>query len=147
MERIMELVANIWPIVDQMTGVVQRFLFRGYALDATDQEISTVLNILARSDYRTAQIVKVPDNYQLSSEHGTISGAVEVAMFNQYMHNIIEDTLTATEKSFANMNNYGIGVDGPLIPEALTFPAEPYLVTTFLMEQPNGELIPHLKAR
>ncbi|WP_250163300.1 hypothetical protein [Psychrobacter sp. WY6] len=34
----MELVANVWPIVDQMTGVVQRFLFRAYALDATDQE-------------------------------------------------------------------------------------------------------------
>mgnify|MGYP007084428859 CR=1 FL=1 len=143
----MELVANIWPIVDQMTGVVQRFLFRAYALDATDQEISTVLTVLSRSDYRTAKVVKIPENYKLNSEHGTISGAVEIAMFNQYMHNIIESTLTAAEKSFAEMENFGIGVDGPLIPDALTFPPEPYLVTTYLMEQPNGELIPHLKAR
>ena len=142
----MELVANIWPIVDQMTGIVQRFLFRAYALEANDQEISTVLTILARSDYRTAEVVKIPDNYKLSSEYGTISGAVEVGMFNQYMHSILEDTLIATEKSFANMNNYGIGIDGPLIPEALTFPAEPYLVTTYLIELPSGELIPHLKA-
>lgn len=142
----MELVANVWPIVDQMTGIIQRFLFRAYALDATDQEISTVLTTLARSDYRTAQVEKIPDNYKLSSEHGTMSGAVEVAMFNQYMHSILEDTLIATEKSFANMNNYGIGVDGPLIPEALTFPAEPYLVTTYLIELPSGELIPHIKA-
>lgn len=142
----MELVANVWPIVDQMTGVVQRFLFRAYALDAADQEISTVLNILARSDYRTAQVVKIPDNYKLSSEHGTMSGAVEVGMFNQYMHSILEDTLIASEKSFANMDNYGIGLDGPLIPEALKFPAEPYLVTTYLIELPSGELIPHLKA-
>ena len=142
----MELVANVWPIVDQMTGVVQRFLFRAYALDVTDQEISTVLTILARSDYRTAQVEKIPDNYQLSSEHGAISGAVEVGMFNQYMHSILEDTLIAAEKSFADMNNYGIGVDGPLIPEALTFPPDPYLVTTYLIELPSGELIPHLKA-
>ena len=142
----MELVANIWPIVDQMTGVVQRFLFRAYALNATDQEISTVLTILARSDYRTAQLEKIPDNYKLSSEHGTMSGAVEVGMFNQYMHSILEDTLIASEKSFANMDNYGIGLDGPLIPETLTFPAEPYLVTTYLIELPSGELIPHLKA-
>ena len=142
----MELVANVWPIVDQMTGVVQRFLFRAYALNANDEEISTVLNILARSDYRTAQVVKIPDNYKLSSEHGTMSGTVEVAMFNQYMHSIVEDTLIAAEKSFANMNNYGIGVDGPLIPEALTFPAEPYFVTTYLIELPSGELIPHIKA-
>ena len=142
----MELVANIWPIVDQMTGVVQRFLFRAYALNATDQEISIVLTILARSDYRTAQVEKIPDNYRLSSEHGTMFGAVEVGMFNQYMHSILEDTLIAAEKSFANMNNYGIGIDGPLIPEALTFPAEPYLVTTYLIELPSGELIPHLKA-
>ena len=141
----MELVANIWPIVDQMTGVIQRFLFRAYALDATDQEISTVLTTLARADYRTAQVVKIPDNYKLSAEHGTISEAMEVAMFNQYMHSIVEDTLMAAEKSFANMNNYGIGVDGPLIPEALKFPAEPYLVTTYLIELPSGELIPHVR--
>ena len=142
----MELVANVWPIVDQMTGIVQRFLFKAYALDATDQEISTVLTILARSDYRTAQVEKIPNNYQLSSEHGTMSGAVEVAMFNQYMHSILEDTLIAAEKSFADMNNYGISVNGPLIPDALTFPAEPYLVTTYLIELPSGELIPHIKA-
>lgn len=142
----MELVANIWPIVDQMTGIVQRFLFRAYALDATDQEISTILTTLARADYRTAQVVKIPDNYQLSSEHGTMYGAVEVATFNQYMHSIVEDTLAAAEKSFANMNNYGIGVDDTLIPEAVKFPAEPYLVTTYLIETPNGELIPHTKA-
>lgn len=142
----MELVANIWPIVDQMTGIVQRFLFRAYALEANDEEISTVLTILARSDYRTAQVVRIPDNFKLSSEHGTMSGAVEASSFNQHMHSILEDTLIAAEKSFANMNNYGIGVDGPLIPEALKFPAEPYLVTTYLIELPNGELIPHIKA-
>lgn len=75
-----------------------------------------------------------------------MSGAVEVSTFNQYMHSIVEDTLAAAEKSFANMNNYGIGVDGPLIPEAVKFPAEPYLVTTYLIEMPSGELIPHVKA-
>lgn len=142
----MELVANIWPIVDQMTGVIQRYLFRAYALEANDKEISTVLTTLARADYRTAQVVKISDNYQLSSEHGTMSGALEVAMFNQYMHSILEDTLIDAEKSFANMNNYGIGIDCPLIPKALTFPAEPYLVTTYLIELPSGELIPHIKA-
>ncbi|MGO2443324.1 MAG: hypothetical protein ACTH7W_01550 [Psychrobacter sp.] len=142
----MELVANVWPIVDQMTGIIQRFLFKAYALEATDQEISTVLTTLARADYRTAEVVKIPDNYQLSSEHGNMSSAVEVATFNQYMHSIVEDTLIAAEKSFANMNNYGIGIDGSLIPEALTFPAEPYLVTTYLIELPSGELIPHIKA-
>ena len=143
----MELVANIWPILDQETGVIQRFLFRVYALEATDQEISTVLTILARSDYRTAQGVKIPDNYKLSSEHGTISGAVEAPLFNKYMHNIIEDTLIAAEKSFTNMNNFGIGREGPVTSNVLRFPAEPYLVTTYLIELPNGELIPHVKAR
>ena len=144
----MELVANIWPILDQETGIVQRFLFRAYALDATDQEISTVLNILARSDYRTAHGVKIPDNYTLTSEYGTISGALEAPLFNKYMHNIIEDTLIAAEKSFTNMdmNNFGIGREGPVTPNALKFPAEPYFLTTYLIESPSGELTPHLKA-
>ena len=141
----MELVANVWPIVDQTTGIVQRFLFRAYALETNDQEISTVLNILARSDYRTAQVVKIPDNYILDSQHGTMSGALEVAAFNQVIYSVIEATLIDAEKSFANMKNFGIGVDGPLIPQALKFPAEPYLVTTYLIELPSGELIPHIK--
>ena len=134
----MELVANIWPIVDQMTGVVQRFLFRAYALEATDQEISIVLTTLARSDYRTAQLVKIPDKYILVSEHGEISGALEVAVFNQEIYSIIEGALIASEESFSEIKNFGIGIDGLLIPDALTFPAEPYLVTTYLIELPNG---------
>ena len=61
----MELVANICPIVDQEIGIVQRFLFMVYALEVTDQEISTVLAILACSDYRTPQLVKISDKYKI----------------------------------------------------------------------------------
>lgn len=39
----MELVENIWPIVDQETGIVQRFLIRAYAMSASDEEVSVVL--------------------------------------------------------------------------------------------------------
>ncbi len=139
----MELVANIWPIVDRETGMVQRFLFRAYALEATDQEISTVLTSLSRSDYRTAQPVKIPDNYKLTSEHGTISGAIPIGEFHQEMNNIVEGVLRATERSLTEIHNYGIDKDAnPRPPEPLKFPDNPYFVTTSLLESPSGELRP-----
>ena len=30
----MELVANVWPVVDVGTGLVQRYFMRAYAMDA-----------------------------------------------------------------------------------------------------------------
>lgn len=141
----MELVANIWPIVDQETGIVQRFLFRAYAMEATDQEISTVLTTLARSDYRSAQPAMIPDKCKLTSEHGTISGAIPIGVFHQEMNTIVQALLRATERSFTEIHNYGIDKNAnPRPHEPLRFPDNPYFVTTSLLESPTGELRPQL---
>ncbi|MCK8043689.1 hypothetical protein MSG37_02230 [Shewanella sp. 1CM18E] len=141
----MELVANIWPIVDQQTGIIQRFLFRAYALSASDDEISLVLTTLARSDYRTAEACVIPKKYSLTYENKTIAGAITLSGFNEEMYSIIEDTLKDYERVFAETLNYGLDQNGnPKRHEPLTFPDEPYFVTTFLRELPNGSLIPEL---
>jgi hypothetical protein len=141
----MELVANIWPIVDQETGIVHRFLIRAYALSATDEEISAVLTTLARSDYRTAPPVKIPDRYKLTSEHGTISGAIPISGFHEELNNIVEEALGELEQSFAKLHNYGVNSSGnPRPAKSLKFPDNPYFVTTSLLESPSGELIVQL---
>lgn len=152
----MELVANIWPIIDRETGIVQRFLIRAYAMSGTDDEISAVLTTLARSDYRTALPVKIPDKYEviipdkyeLTSEHGTISGAIPISGFHEKMNSIVEDTLGELEQSFAKIHNYGVDSSGnPQPPKQLKFPDNPYFVTTSLLESSGGELIVQLSPK
>ena len=38
----MELIANVWPVADAGTGIVQRYFMRAYAIDAEDHVISAV---------------------------------------------------------------------------------------------------------
>jgi hypothetical protein len=141
----MELVANIWPIVDQETGIVQRYLIKAYALSATDQEISTVLTTLARSDYRTAHPVKISDKYMLTSEHGNISGAIPISTFHQEVNSIVEGMLSTIEHSLTEIHNYGVDMNGnPRQFDPVKFPENPYFVTTSLLESPSGELKPQL---
>lgn len=141
----MELVANIWPIVDQQTGIVQRYLIKAHAMSATDQEISTVLTTLARSDYRTAHPFKIPNKYKLTSEHGTILGAIPIGLFHEEVNSIVECALSTIERSLTQIHNYGIDIDGnPRLYETLRFPDNPYFVTTSLLESPSGELKPQL---
>ncbi len=47
----MELVANVWPVVDEISGLVQRFFMRAYAMESNDYVISTVLQALASTDF------------------------------------------------------------------------------------------------
>ena len=141
----MELVATVWPIVDGETGVVQRYLIKAYALAATDEEISTVLTILARSDYRTAHPVKLPDRYKMVFDQGTILGALPIGAFQQDVSTIIESELKNIEKTSAQIPNYGADIDGNARnPEPLKFPDNPYIVTTVLLESVTGELRPQL---
>lgn len=137
----MELVANIWPIVDQDSGVVQRYLIKAYALDATDEEISTVLMTLARSDYRTAHPVAIPEKHYIVFGSETISGALPIGVFQQDLSFIVEPELRKLEKSLTEIHNYGVDMQGnPRVPQPLRFPENPYFVTTVLLESPTGEL-------
>ncbi|MDY0207402.1 MAG: hypothetical protein RBR82_12385 [Pseudomonas sp.] len=138
----MELVANIWPIVDQDSGVVQRYLIKAYALGATDDEISTVLTTLARYDYRTAHPVVIPEKHKLVFGGGTISGALSIGAFQQNLSTIIEPELRKLEKSLTEIHNYGVDMQGnPRVPQPLRFPETPYFVTTVLLESSKGELL------
>lgn len=138
----MELVANIWPIVDQESGVVQRYLIKAYALNATDDEISRVLTTLARSDYRTAHPVVIPEKHKLVFDGGTISGALSIGAFQQDLSTIIEPELRKLEKSLSEIHNYGVDMQGnPRVPQPLRFPENPYFVTTVLLESSEGELL------
>ncbi len=140
----MELTANVWPVVDQ-TGLVLRYFMRAYAMDAPDDVITKTLKTLAPTDFLMAQVFRIPQQFTVVSAHGSIRSCVLIADFHQQLAEIIAAALTELEASFAKLQ--GISVDGPdgqLIGVGAMprFPREPYLVTTTLVETPDGRLIP-----
>lgn len=141
----MELVANIWPVVDQETKIVQRFYIKAYAMDASDDEISMVLSTLARCDYRTAECMPIPQRFILNNGGHQINAATSIHQFQESLYSIIEDALVQLEDNFSDMKYCGCDYEGnPRQPEALRFPDEPYFVTTVLMEDSFGKMTPVL---
>lgn len=141
----MELVANVWPVVDEGTGLVQRYFMRAYAIDAEDRVISTVLKVLAPTDFRIARAFKVAARFKVTSEHGTLNGAVPVGVFHQNMQTILEEAYRSVENDYVKVQGIDMSSGSPkpvnVIPQ---FPNAPYTVTTVLIETSDGQLIPQL---
>lgn len=141
----MELVANIWPVADQQTGLVQRFFMRAYALEADDDTISRTLTALAPSDWLTARVFAIPQRFQEVSPFGTLAGCVSLRLFHEYQFAIIEAALREWEDSYPRLQ--GIRADGQTAGEVTIprFPENPYIVVTTLLETPDGRLVPQLQ--
>ena len=144
----MELVANVWPVADQSTGLVQRFMMRAYAVDADDATISDLLTTLAPSDYLMARVFPIPRQFREVTAHGDLTGCVSLSLFHQYQFAILEPAFRTLEADHAKLQ--GISTTGPQpvgIVESPTYPENPYLVVTVLIETPDGRLIPQLSPR
>jgi len=143
----MELVANVWPVVDEASGIVQRFFMRAYAMADTDDVILATLKALAPTDFYIASVFSVPKRFTLVSEFGSISGAVEIGAFHQSKDAILEPAFRQLEEKFAILQ--GLAIDDPeqeprsviIVPR---FPPDPYLLVTSILELENGQLVPRV---
>jgi len=131
----MELVANVWPVADSLTGLVQRFLTRAYAVDADD----------APSDFLLAPPFAIPPRFRVVTPHGTLEGCVDLNRFHQETFAILDPAFRWWEAAHAKLQ--GIAVTRPQPGhriETPRFAEDPYLVVTVLLEMPDGRLIPKL---
>lgn len=141
----MELIANVWPVVDESTGLVQRFFMRAYAISADDRVISTLLKALAPTDFRIARDFKVPDHFKLTSEHRTFNGIVPIAVFQQDIQSILEEAYRALESDYAKVQGVDMSSGSPRLVNIIPrFPESPYTMITALIETSDGQLIPQL---
>jgi hypothetical protein len=141
----MELVANVWPVVDEVSGLVQRYFMRAYALDAEDQVISATLRALAPTDYTVARGFRIAPRFQSTSAHGTLDGAVPLRVFQQELLTLVEDGFKALEMDYNKLQGIDMSSGSPrpvnVIPR---FPEAPYTVVTVLIETFDGRLIPQV---
>ncbi len=85
----MELVACIWPIIEQPAGIIRRFAARAYAMPEEEGQISQALRLLATSDYLLARQFPVPKNLTVTSPHGVIEGAIPFDHYNDQAPHIL----------------------------------------------------------
>lgn len=144
----MELVANVWPVADQLTGLVQRFFMRAYALDADDAVISRILTALAPSDYLLARVFPVPKDIRTLTDFGPLEGCVGIGDFHLLQSQVLDAAFQELEQDFAKFQGISMTTGTPTIIGTLPrFPPEPYLVVTTLVETPDGRLVPQLPQR
>lgn len=140
-----ELVANIWPVIDSTSGLIQRVLARAYVVAGDDEVFSATLLSLAPRDYLLATAFRIPTRFTLQTDFGTLEGCVSVEQYQRYEFAIIEPALQQLETQFAKLQGINMEVSKPMgvafIPR---FTQEPYLITTFLLESPDGSLAPQL---
>ena len=141
----MELVANVWPVVDELTGFVHRFFVRAYAMEAADEVISPTLTALAPTDYLTAKVFAIPKTCQVVTSHGPLEACLSIGNFHLHQTEILEPAFRALEQDFARLQGISMVSGSPVgvgvIPR---FPAEPYLVVTTLLETQDGRLLHQL---
>lgn len=138
-----EIVLNLWAYSDE-EGYIQRLAGKCYALHGTDAEKLSVLRSLAKSDYLSAHWEPVPKNYQLVNADG--SALLGVATTNQVMD----------RDACAHLFGALINRLEALLPEQLLcsegdyrglqlkIPQEPLMITTVVIEQNDGRLVPVL---
>lgn len=141
----MELIANVWPVADESTRIVQRYFMRAHAVEADDGAISALLNILAPADFRIAKLFTIPKRFSLTSEHGVMHGVVTLSEFHAEREDILEEAFRHFENNHAKVQGLDMRTGVPhavnVVPR---FPENPYLLTTVLLETLDGQLLPQL---
>ena len=138
----MELVANIWPIVDEASSLIQRFAARAYVIAGGDSEIAATLKALSHADFMIARQFPIPKKFTVVTEHARLEGAITVDLFNQQQSAVIEGALKALESERRSLQ--GIGFDSQFTPfykqVDVLFASERYLAVTFILEDRSGNL-------
>lgn len=143
--RVIELSANVWPVIDAGTGLVLRYFMRAYAMDASDSVIGTTLRALAPTDFLLAEVFRIPQRHVVVSQYGDLNGCVSISDFHEQRALILPPAFEELEKSYARLQGVSVAHrSGEVLGISQTpkFPADPYLLVTSLLETADGKLIP-----
>lgn len=138
-----EIVLNLWAYSDE-EGYIQRLAGKCYALHGTDSEKLSVLRSLAKSDYLSAHWEPVPKNYRLVNTDG--SELLGVATTNHVQDrdasaHLFGDLINRLEVTLPEQL---LCSDGQYRVLQLKIPQEPLMITTVVIEQNDGRLVPVL---
>ena len=140
----LELVAIVWPIVDDSTGIIQRFAARAYAMQCNAMTMH-VSPACSRHSLQAIIILQkkypIPQHFEIVTEHGTLDGAVSIPGFNEQFSVFVDPALKDLELECQKIDGISsISEEPKEISLSLQFAKDTYLVVTFLLEDLDGTL-------
>lgn len=138
----LELVANIWPIADERSHVIQRFAARAYAMDVRDEQgLAIALQNLAQTDFYAAKQFLIPEEYTHATEHGVLKRSVLPDPFYQHAGYIINSALEELQRGCPEV--VGVRNDSATpqpVFNSVRFSQNPFIIVNLLFEDLQGNL-------
>jgi hypothetical protein len=138
--NILELCFNLWPVVEEESGLVYAYMGKIYALRGTMQEKLQVLKALSADDHVTVSKRKLPTRFTSHTNEGEVSGLASMKVVNDPASNFWEELF---EVLAAEMPSQIRWLGGRSIETRLPLSDSPLCVVTPLLETLNGVLVPH----
>ena len=89
--NILELCFNLWPVVEEESGLVYAYMGKIYALRGTMQEKLQVLKVLSADDHVTVSKRKLPARFKSHGDEGEVSGLTSMKVVNDPASNFWEE--------------------------------------------------------
>lgn len=140
-----EIVLNLWAYSNE-EGYVQRLAGKCYALHGSDADKLTVLRTLAKSDFLSAQWEPVPKNYGITNADG--KEILGITTTNEVLDqdSSVQLFRALIDRLEANLPEQVLCIDGGYKTFILKIPQQPLRITTLVIEQSDGQLVPVLKS-
>lgn len=136
-----EVVINLWAYAGE-DGTILRLAGKSYVMQGTDADKLTLLRQLAATDFLSTPWHKVPSNFTIQhTEFGEIKGAAQTSLIgNPYYHQeLFGPLIEGLAKSLPEQVQ---SINGEYRKFRLEMPQEPLYVSTLVMENEDGSLIP-----
>lgn len=136
-----EVVVNVWAYSGE-DGTILRLAGKIYVLQGNDAEKLALLRQLAASDFLGATWHKVPASFKISHPvYGVMEGAAQASMLSdpQYHETLFGPLIEQLARKVPEQLRC---VDGEYKVFRLELPEEPLLISTIIMENEDGSLVP-----
>lgn len=136
-----EVVVNLWAYSGE-DGTILRLAGKTYVLQGNDADKLALLRQLATSDFLGATWHKVPAKFKISHhDYGVMEGAAQASMLSdqQYHETLFGPLIEHLARTVPEQLSC---VDGEYKVFRLELPQEPLLVSTIVMENEDGTLVP-----
>ena len=141
----MELIFNIWFIVDIGTDLSKYAMMRPYCFDGDENEKENLLKNLAETDFVTVHRYNFAAGCQVKFANLTADGYIHKNQINNFFDLNFDMFLLEMEKHLPYIPKFKgryLGEDEVVVQK---FPAAPKFCLTFLMENEYGDMKPYTK--
>lgn len=134
-----ELIFNLWYVIDSSSGYGYAVSGRAYMASGTDDEKLALLKKLSSTDYMLAKPLPLPQRFSVTDGKETIRGVAHPATAKDPNSQFFEEVFRYIENILPEKISYAAGEPRMI---KLTIPDNPLCVTTALLEDENGSIMP-----